>query len=107
MSAFVPHAPCHDEVGIRERGIVIGLTMLLIGGMWTSGFWIRKGVECFKWGLMDDSNRIMEDTAEGDVNCRGQIKKFQREDITKWPRDCCDILGKKMCLLSASVLKIC
>ena len=58
---------------------VIGLTMFLIGGMWTLGLWIRKAVELFKWGLMDCSSRSVEDGgAEGDVNCGAQLKRFQR-----------------------------
>ena len=41
------------EVVMREQDIVItGLTMLLIGRIWTSILWIRKTVECFKWDLM-------------------------------------------------------
>jgi hypothetical protein len=40
------------ELGTRDWGIVvIGLPMLLFREMWILEFWIRKAVECFKWGF--------------------------------------------------------
>jgi hypothetical protein len=59
------------EVSTRDWIIaVIGLTMLLLGGMWIWGLWIWKAVECFKWGLVGHPSRTMEGSgAEGDLNC--------------------------------------
>jgi hypothetical protein len=38
------------DVGTRDFGIaVINPTMLLFGGMWALGLWLRKAVGCFKW----------------------------------------------------------
>jgi hypothetical protein len=49
------------EVGTRDWNIaVIGLTMLLLGGMWSLRLWVRKAVECFKWSLVNRPSRDME-----------------------------------------------
>jgi hypothetical protein len=54
---------------------MIGLTMLLIGGMWILGLW--KAVECFKWGLMGYPHMNMEDIyAKGYLNCGDLIQGF-------------------------------
>jgi hypothetical protein len=51
--------------------------MLLFGGMWTLGLWIRKAVEWFKCCLMGHTSRSMEDSsAKGNLNCGGQIKRI-------------------------------
>ena len=86
------------EVGTRDWGIaVIDLTMLLFGGIWIWGLW--KAVECFKWSLMDQPSRNMEDIdAEGDLNCADLTQDVSMEkDFSMWPRDCSyDSLGKNM-----------
>jgi hypothetical protein len=41
---------------------MIGLTMFLFGEMWIWGLWIRKAVDCCKWGLMGLHSRNMEDS---------------------------------------------
>lgn len=57
------------EVSTREQGIaVMGWTRLVVGGIWTLGLWIRKEVECFKWGLMSHTHRIIKDNAESNLN---------------------------------------
>ena len=57
-----------------------GLTMLLFGGMWHSGFWIRKAVKCFKWGLKGQPSRTMKDSdAEGDLNCGGLAQEVSEK----------------------------
>jgi hypothetical protein len=36
------------------------------------GLWIRKAVECFRWGLMGHISRNIEDSsAKGDLNFGG------------------------------------
>jgi hypothetical protein len=46
------------EVGTSDQGIAVtGLTMVLIGKMWTSGLCIRKIVECLKLGLNGPCNQ--------------------------------------------------
>lgn len=58
------------KVGTMDLGIVvIGLTMLLFGRMWTLGHWIWSAVGCYKWGLICHLNRIMKAFfVEGDLN---------------------------------------
>jgi hypothetical protein len=34
--------------------------MLIVGGTWTLGLWIRKVAECFKWDLMGHGIESME-----------------------------------------------
>lgn len=57
------------DVGNRAIAIT-ALTILLVGGLWTTlGFWTRKVVECFKWGLIGHPIRSMENNrAEGDMD---------------------------------------
>jgi hypothetical protein len=75
MSRHSNKTQTKTKVGTRNWGIaVVGLTMLLLRGMW-----IRKAVECFKWGLMGHPRKNMEDSgAEGDLNCGVWFKRFQR-----------------------------
>lgn len=40
-----------------ECALLIGLTLLLIGRMWTLGLWIRVAAEHFKRGLMGHPSR--------------------------------------------------
>ena len=65
------------KVGARDWGIaVISLTMLWFGGVQTLGFWIRKAVECFKWGLMGHPSRNMEDSGTwSDLNLWGPASR--------------------------------
>ena len=59
-----------------------GLSILLLGGMWTLGLWVRKAVECFKWDFMSHTNRSMEDSgAEADLNCGGLDQEVQRRRL--------------------------
>jgi hypothetical protein len=51
------------EVGTRDWGItVIGLTILLLLGMWTIG--LSKALRWFKWGIMGYIGRSMEVSVE-------------------------------------------
>lgn len=61
--------------------------MLLFGGMWTLGLWIKKPVEFFKQGLMGHTSRSFEDNGdEGDLNC-GPARDFSEEkSICMWGR---------------------
>jgi hypothetical protein len=63
------------EVGTRDWGIaVIGLTRLLFGRMWILLLWIWKAMECFKWTLMGEPSRNMEDFgAEDHLNGVGML----------------------------------
>lgn len=52
---------------------------LLLGGMWTWGLWIRKAVECFKWGLMDYTVRSREDSDAGLMQAMmAWLKRFEK-----------------------------
>ena len=52
----------------------------MLRGMWTLGLWIRKAVECFKWGFMSHTSRSMEDSgAEADLNCGGLDQEVSEE----------------------------
>ena len=77
---------------------MLDLTSLLFRGMRTLGIWLRKAVKCFKWGLMDHTNRNMEaSVVEGDLNCGGLAEEISEEKIIMWPRDCsCDIFMKNV-----------
>lgn len=60
-----------DGFCARAWGIgLIVLGMTVFGGVGTLGLWIVKGVECFKWDLVDQISRSMEDNGfEGDLKC--------------------------------------
>lgn len=91
------------EVGTKDWGIVvIDLTMILFGGMWTLGVQIRKAVESFKWGLMGHPSRSLKDSgAEDDLNCGDLDLEVSEENICMWPRECsCVILAKDMATFS-------
>ena len=48
-----------------------------------------KAVECFKWGLMSDSSRSMEDTGtESEVDYDGLVWEVSEEKNVKWDSDC-------------------
>ena len=68
------------EVGTSNWGFaLIGLAMLFFGGKQTLSLWMRK-VECFKWGLMDHTNRNMKDSgAESILNCGVSIQEVSEE----------------------------
>lgn len=55
--------------------------MVLLGGMWTLGLWVRKAVECFKCCLVGNTYRSMEDSAvECDlIYCGGLIREASGE----------------------------
>ena len=94
----------------QEWGIAgIDLTLLLFGGMWTLGFWIRKVIKCFKQALMGHTSRNIEDSgAEVDLNCVGLAQEVSEENnFSMWPR--LFFFWQRMCLLSALVSspKIC
>ena len=56
--------------------------MVLVGGIWTLGLWVRTAVDCFKHGLMDRSSKSMEGSgAEKDLICGGLGSKgFRGEE---------------------------
>ena len=59
------------KVGPKEQGIA-GQVMLSTGGLWkTLGFWTRKVVGCFTWGLMAHSSKNIKEGALGDLNYKG------------------------------------
>lgn len=62
--------------------------MLLFGGMWTLGFWIKKPVEFFKQGLMGHTSRSFEDNSDGgDLSCGGPDQDFSEEkSVGVWGR---------------------
>jgi hypothetical protein len=67
--------------------------------MWILGLWIWKGLECFKWGLMGNASRNMEDfVAESDLNCADQTQEISAEkNFSIWHRDyVCRILVKNV-----------
>ena len=50
------------EVGTRDWGIaLVDMTMLLFSRIWIWGLWIWKAMKCFKWGLMGQPSRNMEE----------------------------------------------
>ena len=60
---------------------------------------IRKAVGCFKWGLVSDNIRIMENSCtESDLNCAGLAQEVSEEkNFSMLPRDCaCDTLVKNV-----------
>ena len=77
------------------------------------GLWIRKAVECFKWGLMGQSSRKMKDSgAEGDLNCGGLAQEVSEEkNFSMLLRNhSCDMLMKNVatfcpCLKSLAEMK--
>jgi hypothetical protein len=72
--------------------------MLLFERMWIWGLWIWKAVECFKWGLMGQSSRNMEDFVAGsNLNCVDLAQEISKENFRIWHKDCfCDILVKNV-----------
>ena len=78
------------EIGTRDKGIaVIGVTMLLFRRLWIQELWIWKSVECFKWSLMSQPSRNMEDSVvESDVNCADLTQEASEEkNFSMWHRD--------------------
>jgi hypothetical protein len=50
--------------------------------MWTLGLWIRKAIECFKWGFMGYPIQNMEDSgAKGDLTQSICLKRLQRKPL--------------------------
>ena len=73
--------------------------MLLFGGMWILGLWVRKAVECFEWSIMDHTGRNIKDShAEDDLNYQGLAQEAtEKDNFSMLPRDCsCDILVKNL-----------
>lgn len=59
------------------------LTMLFVGRMWTLGFWIKRVVEYFKWGLMGHTCRNVEDSnAESSVGYHSLAQEVSEENIS-------------------------
>ena len=48
------------EVGTRDWGIAL-VDMILFSRIWIWGLWIWKAMKCFKWGLMGQPSRNMEE----------------------------------------------
>jgi hypothetical protein len=56
--------------------------MLLFGRIWIWGLWIWKASECFKWSLMANPRRIMEDfVGEDYLNCEAWLSGFQKRTL--------------------------
>ena len=55
-------------------------------------------MEYFKWGLMGQPSRNMEDfVTESDLNCSYQAPEISVENFNMWPRDCsCGVLVKNL-----------
>jgi hypothetical protein len=68
---------------------VIGLTMLFFERMWIWGLWIWKAVECFKWGLVGQPSRNMEDFVDrSDLNCVDLFQEISKEkNFRMWHKD--------------------
>jgi hypothetical protein len=63
--------------------------MQLVGGIWkTLGLWLKKVLECSKWGLMNHINKNMEDggaSTPPPSHSHTPPKRFKRgENISKW-----------------------
>lgn len=68
------------EVSIRTA--LIGLTMILIGRLWTLILRVRKAMECVKHCLKGNTSRSMKGrSAKSYSNCQGSLKGFQRRRI--------------------------
>ena len=84
---------------------MIGLTMLLLGGIWALRLLIKKAVECFKWGSI--GHPIEGSGAKDVLNCEGLAHEFSEENFSMLPRDySCNILVKNM-LPFAHIQRIC
>ena len=63
-------------------------------------------MECFKWSLMSQPSRNMEDSSadgEGHLNCVGVLAQevSLEKNFYMWPRDClCDVLVKNMAVFA-------
>ena len=74
---------------------------LFLRGTWIWGVWIKKAVECFKWGLVGHPSRNIEDTgAEGELNSGGLAQEVSKN----FRNHSCDILVKNVagCFLPLS-----
>lgn len=62
---------------------VKNLTMFLLEGMWKIlTLWMRKAIECCKWGLMEHPHRRLEDNVtESRVDLWRPSSRFQRGTI--------------------------
>ena len=70
---------------------LVAVTMLLFGKMWILGLWIWKTMECFKWALMGQYSRNMEDSgADVRLNCVGLMcqEVSMEKNFNMWLRDC-------------------
>ena len=64
----------------REHVPVIELIRLLVDGMWIWGLWIRRAVDCCKWGMMGHTRRCTEESGtEGNVDYRGPAQEVSEE----------------------------
>jgi hypothetical protein len=53
------------------------------GKVWSLGLWVRKAVECFKWGLISCTSQNVEDRgAERNLDCYGPVKEVLKEKNT-------------------------
>ena len=90
-------------VGSIDLGIsVIGLSTILLGGMWTFSLWDRKAVKCYKCDLMNHTSRNMEDNGtEDNLKIGDPVQKVskKKKNLSMWPRCCCDISMKKITML--------
>ena len=69
----------HSSKMLRQK-LVPGTGGLLrwFGRMWIRGLWIWKVVRCFKWRLMDDPSKNMEDfVSKSDLTVQTWSKRFQ------------------------------
>ena len=80
--------------------------MLLFGRMCILVLRIWKALECFKWGLMGQSSRNMEDgDTEGHMNCLCLLaqKVSVEKNFSMWPKDyLSELLEKHGCFLPLS-----
>lgn len=69
----------------RELGVAMTcLTILLLGGVWTFVFWIRKAAGCFKLCIMGQASRIMKSSgAESCVDCECLTLEVSEKNILK------------------------
>ena len=84
--------------------------MFWFGGMWTLGLWVRKAMECFKYGIMGHTSRSVEDGGvEDDLNCGGPAQEVSEEkNFSMLLGDSsCDILVKNGCFLPLLKQKTC
>lgn len=60
--------------------MVIVSTMPLFGEMQNLGLWFRKAAECFKWGLMAQTSKSLEDCdTESDLKYEGLAQSLKKE----------------------------